>query len=87
MPKNLKPVGMSREDFDRLPPLITRKTFLFATGISVEALYDMVERGELKRCLIGLGTRGMYYKADAARICGYTRAEYQPGKVVKLELV
>jgi hypothetical protein len=29
----------------------------------------------------------MYYKADAARICGYTRAEYQPGKVVKLELV
>lgn len=87
MPVNLKPIGMSRDDFDRLPPLIHRKTFLFATGINEAALYNMVERGEIRQCLIGLGTRHMYYKADAARICGYARAEYQGNKVVKLEVV
>jgi len=69
-----KPVGMSREDFDRLPPIISRKVFMFATGLDEDAFYIFVEQGKIRRLPVGrTGTRNSYYKSDAATLAGYTK--------------
>ena len=70
MPKLIeKPVGMSREDFERLPPIINRKTFLYATGLDEDTFYIFVEQGKIRSLPVGrTGTRNSYYKADAAAL-------------------
>jgi hypothetical protein len=73
MPKLIeKRVGMSREDFDRLPPLISRKEFLFCTGLEKDDFYIMVETKRIRRLPVGRsGKIGRYYKHDAGVIAGY----------------
>ncbi len=64
---------MTREQFDALPPLIHRKVFLRATGLNHNQLPILVKDGTVRRLVIGAGRCGMYYKEDAARLCGYIR--------------
>jgi len=73
MPKlNEKPVGMSREDALKLPPLIHRKVWLSVTGIPVHAFRLMVEDGDIRTLVVGrTKSRCMYYRDDALRIAGY----------------
>lgn len=81
MPKRIeKPIGMSRQDVDRLPPLVTLKVFLFATGLDKNLIKPMVDDGDIKRLPVGPSrTRHRYYKADIMRICGYIRTEVKHG--------
>lgn len=74
MPKLIeKPVGTSREDFDKFPPIITRKVFMACTGISKKQFYILVEQKRIRRLPVGRsGKQGRYYKADAAILNHYT---------------
>lgn len=73
MPKVIeKPIGMSREDFDKLPPIINRKVFLFATGLDEKTFYIFVEQGNIRKLPKGrTKTQNSYYKEDAAILAGY----------------
>lgn len=74
------PTGISREDFDKLPPIISRKVFLLATGLDHKAFRQMALDGDIARLPVGKSkTKGNYYKADAARIAGYVRVECKHG--------
>lgn len=67
-------VGMSREEFDKLPPIITRKTFLYATGLDYRALYILVEMGRVRRLFVGRKQKlARYYRDDAAVLAGYVK--------------
>lgn len=81
MPKLIeKPVGLSREDFDRLPPLITRKVFMSCTGLNERNFYIMVELGRIRKLSVGrTGRYHQYYKADAGVIAGYIKTEVKNG--------
>jgi hypothetical protein len=73
MPKLIeKPIGMPREDFEKLPPIISRKVFLFATGLNECDFYILVSEGRIRRLPVGRSkTRGRYFKADAAMLINF----------------
>lgn len=75
MPKLIeRPVGIPREDVEKAPPLVSRKFFLDASGLTVDDFYLMVQDGEIKGLVVGVTkSRRRYYKADLMRICGYVR--------------
>ena len=78
MPKLIeKPIGLSREDVEKAPPLVSRKFFLCATGLDKDTFHGLVSTGGIKR--LSLGRYGKYYKADIMRICGYIRIEVKNG--------
>lgn len=70
------PIGMSRADFDKLPPIISRKVFLFATGLNTQKFYLFVSAKLIRKLPVGkTGKLANYYKADAAKIAGYDKKE------------
>jgi hypothetical protein len=77
MPKLIeKPIGMSREDAFRLPPLIQRKVWLSVTGIPNHAFRAMVDDGDINYLYVGKKkARRMFYRDEALRIAGYIRVE------------
>jgi len=77
MPKLIeKPVGMSREDALKLPPLIHRKVFIAASGLSEWTFDAMANDGDIKSLVVGrTGKRRMYYRDDLFRIIGYVKVE------------
>jgi hypothetical protein len=72
--------GMPKEAFDNLPPIITRKEFLYATGLDEDDFYILVGEGRIQRLPVGrTKTRARYYKADAAALAGYIKVEIKHG--------
>ena len=77
MPKVIeKPIGMSREDFEKLPPIISRKTFLIATGLDEQDFYILRSEGRIRPFPVGRSkTKNKYYKIDAAIIARYVEVK------------
>jgi hypothetical protein len=67
---------MTRDQFDTLPPLIHRKVFLDATGLNKNTFHLLVNEGTIRKLPIGSRKSHMYYKEDAARLCGYIKTAF-----------
>lgn len=58
-------------EFAGLPCLISRKTFRRVSGLSEHSMTALIANGSIRRLLAYASHRkGMYYKADLARIAG-----------------
>jgi hypothetical protein len=66
--RELRPFNCTQEDFDKLPGLVSRSTFLYWTGLSDEEL-----SGEVKAKRIAIykpreNGKALYFKYEAARL-------------------
>jgi hypothetical protein len=62
---------ITQEEFDRLPALVSLRTFMQFSGLSKEIVTDMRIRGDLKAWRPPGHRKAKYPKSELGRLCGF----------------
>jgi hypothetical protein len=69
--RELRPFNCTQNDFDKLPGLVSRSTFLYWSGLSDEELTRETKAGHIQVYKAREKGKALYFKRDIARLSGF----------------